>query len=368
MKILLNRFVLAMPLLVLTGCTARHAAPVTPPEVSGLATAKTEMVAIPSTTDAVGTVYASESAALSAQVSGRITAVLVHEGDAVRMGQPLLKLEDAQARADVSRQEAIVASSRHQAEAAQTESELASSTLARYQILRDRKSVSPQEFDEVSHRAQAANAQLDSARSQLATAEAAASEARTVAGYSGLSAPFAGTITARHVDPGALATPGMPLLEVARAGPLELHATVDESLLPAMRVGATISVTLPALSRSPIEGRVADIVPAADPATHSFLIKVALPAMAGLHPGMYGTAAIATGTRNALLLPAAAIVAHGSLHSVWVVDENQIASLRYVTLGAPHGSSVEALSGIGAGETVLLSPADRELAGVRVRP
>jgi multidrug efflux pump subunit AcrA (membrane-fusion protein) len=113
---------------------------------------------------------------------------------------------------------------------------------------------------------------------------------------------------------------------------------------------------------------VADIVPAADPATHSFLIKVALPAMAGLRSGMYGTAAIATGTRNALLLPAAAVVAHGSFHSVWVVDEKQIASLRYVTLGAARGDSVEALSGIGAGETVVLSPADRELAGVRVRP
>ena len=368
MKIALNRFVLAMPLLLLTGCTARHAAPSAPPEISGLATAKTEMVAIPSTIDAVGTVYASESAVLSAQVSGRIIAVLVHEGDVVRAGQPLVRLDDAQARASVSRQDASMASSRHQMEAAQTESELAASTLVRYQILRDRKSVSPQEFDEVSRRAQAANAQLESSRSQLTAAEAAASESRTVAGYAGVTAPFAGTITARHVDPGALATPGMPLLEISKAGPLELDATVDESMLSAINVGATISVTLPALSRSPIEGRVADIVPAADSATHSFLIKVALSSMPGLHSGIYGTAAIATGTRNALLVPVGAVVAHGSLNSVWVVDENQIASLRYVTLGAPRGDSVEVLSGIGAGETVVLSPTDRELAGVRVRP
>lgn len=368
MKISLNRFVIALPLLTLAGCTTRHSAPAAPPEVSGLTVAKAKMVAISSTTDAVGTVYATESAVLSAQVSGRITAVLVHEGDAVRAGQPLLRLDDAQARADVSRQDASVAASRHQVEVTKTESELATSTLARYQILRDRKSVSPQEFDEVSRRAQAANAQLDSARSQLAAVEASASEARTVVGYAGITAPFAGTITARHVDPGALATPGMPLLEIGKAGPLELHATVDESLLAGLRAGMTIPVTLPALSASAIEGRVADIVPAADPATHSFLIKVALPVTTGLHSGMYGTAAIATGTRNALLLPAAALVAHGSLHSVWVVDEKQIASLRYLTLGAAHGSSVEALSGIGAGETVVLSPADRELAGVRVRP
>jgi RND family efflux transporter MFP subunit len=253
-------------------------------------------------------------------------------------------------------------------EAAQIESELAASTLARYQILRDRKSVSPQEFDEVSRRAQAANAQLESSRSQLTAAEAAASESRTVAGYVGVTAPFAGTITARHVDPGTLATSGMPLLEISKAGPLELNAAVGESLLAGLRAGVTTPVTVPAFSASAIEGRVTDIVPAADPATHSFLIKVALPSMPGLHSGMYGTAAIATGTRNALLLPVGAVVAHGSLNSVWVVDENQIASLRYVTLGASRGDSVEVLSGIGAGETVVLSPADRELGGVRVQP
>lgn len=368
MKISLNRFVITMPLLILTGCTTRHAALAAPAEISGLTVARTEMVAIPSTTDAVGTIYAWESAVLSAQVSGRITAVLVHEGDVVRAGQPLLRLDDAQARASVSRQDASVDGSRHQMEAAQTESELAASTLTRYQTLRDRKSVSPQEFDEVSRRAQAANAQLESARSQLTAAEAAASESRTVAGYSGMTAPFAGTITARHVDPGAMATPGMPLLEISKAGPLELHATVDESLLAGLRAGMTIPVTVSALRDSAIEGRVTDIVPAADPGTHSFLIKVALPAAPDLHSGMYGTAAIATRTRNALLLPAVAVVTHGSLRSVWVVDENQIASLRYVTLGAQHGSSIEALSGIGAGETVVLSPADRELTGVRVRP
>lgn len=368
MKASLQQFVIALPLLVLTGCTARQAAPAAPPEVSGLATAKTEMVAIPSASDAVGTVYAAESAVLAAQVSGRITAVLVHEGDVVRAGQPLAQLDDAKARAAVGREKASLESSRHQVEAAQTESELAASTLGRYQILRDRKSVSPQEFDEVSRRAQVANAQLESAGAQLAAAEAAASEASTIAGYSAVTAPFSGTITARHVDPGALAAPGVPLLEIARAGPLQLHATVDESLLPSVREGATILVTLPALSAVPVEGRVADIVPAADPATHSFLIKVALPAMAGLHSGMYGTAAIPTGTRSVLMLPAAAVVAHGSLHSVWVVDENHIASLRYVTLGASHGPLIEALSGIGAGETVVLAAADRELAGVRVQP
>ena len=79
-----------------------------------------------------------------------------------------------------------------------------------------------------------------------------------------------------------------------------------------------------------------------------------------------GSAFIATGLHVATLVPQSAIVTHGSLHSVWVLDGNRVASLRYVTLGLAHGDQVEALSGLNSGETVVLNPGDRELGGARV--
>ena len=81
---------------------------------------------------------------------------------------------------------------------------------------------------------------------------------------------------------------------------------------------------------------------------------------------MYGTANIATGSRQAIVLPQSALIAHGSLSSVWVVDSNHLAGLRYVTIGAQLAGMIEALTGVASGETVVLNPGDRELSGRRI--
>lgn len=352
--------------LTLAGCTRKTPEAAPPSVVTDLAIAQTSLVQTPSTVDAVGTVHAKESAVLSAQIMGRVTSVTVREGDSVRAGQALLALDDASVRADVEHARAAVASSQQQVEVAQSDASLANSTLKRYQLLRDRKTISPQEFDEVERRSQAAEARLESARAQMMAVKASESGAGAVAGYTRLSAPFTGVVTARYVDPGAMATPGMPLLEVEKAGALQLNATVDESLIRSLQKGMSLPVEITALSSPMLTGRIAEIVPAADPTSHSFLIKIDLPAAAGLRSGMFGTASIGRGSHPALTVPQPAIIAHGSLNGVWVVDANRIASMRYVTLGAAHDGNVEVLSGLSAGETVVLSVGDRELGGNKI--
>lgn len=354
----------------LAGCKHESGQTSAAPVVTGLQVAHATAESAADGAAAVGTVHARESASLAAQTMGRVTAVLVREGDAVRAGQVLVRLDGAVSKAELDRAHAGVAASEQQVAVAQAQAALASSTLARYKILRDQKSVSPQEFDEVDRRSQAASAQLAAARAQLEGARAGVSAARTTAGYSAITAPFAGVVTGRHVDSGAMALPGTPLVDVDRAGQLRLEVTVDESRLSAVKVGAAIAVEIPALATHSVQGRVAEIVPAADAASHSFLVKIDLPADKQLRAGMYGTATIGTSSRTAVVIPQAAVVAHGSLRSVWALDQNGIASLRYVTLGAAHGDKVEVLSGLSTGETVVLSPEDRELGGahVEVRP
>jgi len=352
--------------LALAGCSHHSAAPAAPPVVSGLRVVQSELQQIPATADAVGAVHASESAILSAQTTGRITAVLVQEGDHVRAGQLLVKLDDAQPHAEAERAQAAEAGTEHEVEVAQSESDLANSTLTRYKLLRDRKSVSPQEYDEVERRAQVAAAQLQAAHAQLSSAQASVVSARTVAGYSRLTAPFAGIVTARLMDPGSLAAPGAPLLEIDKAGPLQLYVTVDESLLSALHQGMSLPVNIAAVSPQPITGRIADIVPAADPSSHSFLVKIGLPSSPNLRSGMYGTAAVGTGTRSAILAPRSAVMQRGSLFCAYVLDGNGIAQLRYLTLGAAHGDRVEVLSGLSAGEKLVDTPLDRDLAGKRI--
>ncbi len=363
-----NTFVVlfAATALVLTGCTNKSHEAAAPPVMSGLSVGHAQVEQTPNTMDVVGTVHARESAVISAQVMGRVTSVAVREGDAVSAGQTLVTLDDAQARADVERVRASVASSGQQVEVAQSEASLAASTLKRYQLLRERKTISPQEFDEVERRSQSAAARLESARSQMLAVKASETGAGAVAGYARLSSPFAGVVTARHVDPGAMAVPGMPLLEVEKAGVLQLNATVDESLVRSLQKGMPVSVEVAALASPQLMGRIAEIVPAADPTSHSFLVKIDLPPAANLRSGMFGTASIGSGSRPALLIPLSALVTHGSLNGVWVVDGNHIASLRYITLGAKHNAAVEVLSGLSTGETVVLSAGDRELGGNKI--
>lgn len=352
--------------LALSGCTRKSPEATPPPVVTGLAIAQAQEQQMPNMVDAIGTVHARESAVLSAQVMGRITSVGVHEGDAVRAGQLLVTLDNAEARSSVDQSSAAVGGSEQEAKAAQAEAALASSTLQRYQLLRERKTVSPQEFDEVERRSQAAAARLESANARLLAAKAAETRAGTVAGYARLYAPFTGFVTARHVDPGAIATPGMPLLEVEKAGTLQLNVTVDESLARDLQKGMPFPVEIAALAHGHLTGRVAEINSAADPTSHSFLVKIELPMTSGLRSGMFGTAKIGSGTRSVLLVPQAALVTHGSLNAVWVIDGNHFASLRYVTLGARYDDKVEVLSGLGAGEVVVLSAGDRELGGSRI--
>ena len=359
-------FTLLTSFVALAGCS--HTTPVADkaPPVMHLATAKASMQQIPSGVEIAGTVHAKETAALAAQMVGRVTAVLVQEGEPVRPGQVLVRLEDAGARAALTGAEASRSASEKQVEVAKSQAALAASTLGRYQMLRERKSVSPQEYDEVERRSQAAMAGLEAATAQLSAAQAAVTSARVTAGYATIVAPFAGVITARHADPGALASPGMPLLDVERSGPLQLQVTVDESALHDVQTGTSISVRVPAVQAEPLRGRIAELVPAADPTSHTFLVKADLPVTAKLHSGMYGTALLGAGTRSALMLPNAAVIRHGSLNTVWVVDERGIASLRYVTLGAGIGQDTEALSGLKAGEEVVLAAGDRELSGVQI--
>jgi RND family efflux transporter MFP subunit len=313
-----------------------------------------------------GTVHARQTAVVSAQVTGRINRVLVRAGDRVRAGQPLVVIDDAVLRASMDQAQAGVKAAQSEQVAAQTEARLAASTLERYRQLEAQKSVSPQEMDEVSRRAEASAARLDAVRAKADAAQAQEGGARTMLGYTRLVAPFAGLVTARMADPGTMASPGVPLLQIDQSGVLQLDVTVDESVIGAIHEGMKSPVSIDGASAAEITGTVSEIVPAADPASHSFLVKIDLPHSSSLRAGMYGRAEFAHGVRKAIVIPRSAMVLRGSLASAYVLDGQGIAQLRYVTMGEGHEARVEVLSGISAGEKLVDDPSDRNLSGKRI--
>lgn len=349
-----------------SGC--RSAAPVSagvaePVQARVVSAEQVEMLV---TLRSTGTLRAHELSTLSAQVMGRVQRVLVREGDAVHAGETLVILDDATLRSSAEQAESGVSAAQQQEAAAQANADLAASTLARYRQLEAEKSVSPQEMDEVTRRAQAAAAEVAALKAQVGAMRAQQAGANSMLGYSRIAAPFAGTVTARMIDPGAMAAPGVPLLQIDSAGPLELDTTVPESTIANLRKGVQLDVTVDSLNGQSFSGSVAEIVPAADPATHSFLVKIAMPSSKLLSPGLSGNALIPSGLKQAVLAPRRAIVMSGSLATALVLDSSGIAQIRYVTLGDVHGDKVEILSGLNGGEKLVSDAGDRDLAGKRI--
>jgi RND family efflux transporter MFP subunit len=337
-----------------------------PETVSNVQVIVAQKTTVPDWLEAVGTVRASQTSQLASQITGNVVAVQAHEGERVQNGQVLALIDDAQQRAAVEQATAAELAAQKEVSAAESEQALAESTLKRYQQLYEKKSVSPLEFDEVKARWQSASARLDVAGAGLAQANAVLAQTRTSLSYTRIRAPFDGVVTERKVDPGTLASPGVQLFTVEDTRNYRLEVTVDESDVGLVRMGQTAPVTIDALGSNEIRGKVVQIVPAADPGSRSFLVKVEVPKNAQIHSGLFGRAQFARGERPALLVPRTAIVERGQLRGAYVLDANQIAGLRYLTFGRATGSQIEVLAGLEPGEKLIAAPGGRELGGKRI--
>jgi membrane fusion protein, multidrug efflux system len=364
--VVLISLTLVIPIL-LTGCsTDRPVVASTPEVVRNVDVITAQISKLPDLLESVGTVHAAQTSELAAQVTGNILEVRVREGDAVRRGQVLVVIDDVQARATVARDEAAELAAEQEVAAAESELSLAESTRRRYQGLYEKGIVSPLEFDQIKTRSQAALAHRDLTRAQQEQAKAVLTEARTALAYTRLRALFDGAITERKLDPGALATPGVPILAVEDAGHYRFEATVNESDLRYVHLGHQAPVLIDALGNIEVEGHVAQIVPAADAASRSFLIKIDLPESKELRSGLFGRAQFSRGEKPSLLIPQSAVIKRGQLQGVYVLDPGQIVGLRYITVGRSVGAEVEVLAGIQSGERIVAKPGDLDLSGKRI--
>ncbi len=351
----------------LSGCSSERAAtPPAPETVRNVSVLAVQRADVPDLLEAVGTVRAAETSQLASQMMGNIVELRAHEGDRVRRGQVLAIIDDAQPRAAVDRATAAESAAEQEVSASDSDLTLAQSTLSRYQNLYEKKSVSPQEFDEVKARYQAALAHRDSARAGQAQAKAALAQARTSFSYTRILAPFDGVITEKKADPGTLASPGLPIFTIEGLGHYRLEATVNENDLRYVQMGEPVPVIVDALENAGLKGKVAQIVPAADPGSRSFLVKIELPADARLRSGLFGRAQFSRGKRPSLLIPQTAVVARGQLQGVYVLDPSEIANLRYITLGKTAGGEVEVLAGLQEGERLVANPGGLDLSGKRI--
>lgn len=336
---------------------------------------------VPEIYEATGTVRARVSSTVAARVMGYLREVRVQAGDTVQPGQVIAVIEAREIdsglkQAEAAREEARSALPEVESAiaAARAQLELAEATHRRMKSLFDQKSITQQEFDEAEARLRMARANHEMAQAKKAQleqkirqADSAVAQAAAMKGYMEITAPFRGIVVERKAEPGMLAAPGMPVAVIEQAGGYRLEAAVEENRLGRIRPGMSVEVALDALG-APQQGRVEEIVPALDPGTRSFTVKIGV-AGAMLRSGMFGRARFPMGEKKALLVPASAVVKKGQVEQVYVI-ENGAARARLVTTGARHGERLEVLTGLRAGDMVAApAPADiRDGSPVEVRP
>jgi len=372
------RFVLIVAGMAATGCSGGNETTLQRVEVvQGVRVQKVQLQNVADEWEAPGSVIAVSTAQVAARTMGTAVHVAVREGDAVRRGQLLAQLDERELSAHRSAAQAAsrgasagVVQATKAVAAAQAQADVMKKTYDRYAYLKEQKSVSPQEFDEIMAKQQAAQASLEQAKAGLRQAEAGASQAESeaqaaqdVASYARIVAPFEGRVIRRSVEPGSLVSPGMPLFVVEATSRYQLEATLPAEALATVKRNASVRVQLDGWAEKSLPGKVAEIEAGADPASHTLRARVDLPKETGVQSGMFGRAYFARGEKPALVVASNALVSRGQLHGIYVVDDTGLMHWRVVTLGKSIGNQVELLSGLNDGDVVVVNPGSQELDG-----
>ena len=178
--------------------------------------------------------------------------------------------------------------------------------------------------------------EMDQATLGLESAKAGLNAAKAMESYTIITAPIAGQIVEKHINLGEMALPGQPILKIEDNRNLRLEVTVREQDLRFIQAGQTRDVQIDALPGRDIKATVAQVVPASDVRTHSFIVKIDVPADKSLITGMYGKALFSTGKREAILVPRSAIVELSGISGVYVVSAEGNAVFQMVQPGDRH--------------------------------
>ncbi len=286
-----------------------------------------------------GTISSDHRVAVGSRLSGYIGDLTVREGARITKGELLFRIDPVGVRQQLAQARADLADAR--------------TDLQRFRALLKAQAISRQRFDQARLRFKVAQSRVDQARNQL--------------NYAVVKSPLNGVVVAKLQHSGDLAVPGAPVLMIENTSNLMVDTYISESFVPRIRIGNPALVRI-ANNRHPVTAIVRQVVGAADSASHHFLVKLTLPANSGARPGMFAEVAFITGTRQALLLPASAIIHRHGLNGVYLVDSQNIAHWRLIRLGAHRDDGqIEVAAGLDAGATIVQHPANTLHSGDKVQ-
>jgi RND family efflux transporter MFP subunit len=330
-----------------------------------------------------GNIQAITEAPVLARASGYVKQRMADIGDRVVEGQMLAELEAPELQHQIDQANSAVTQASdvlQQAQAnlaqARANADLARVTAERWANLVQRGAVSRQDNDtyQAQYAAQQANVQslekaVAAAQSSIAGAQFNLARLKELQGYLQVRAPFAGVITLRNIDVGALVTEASTLLfRIAQTDRLRTYVSVPQADAGSVRVGQRALLTIPNLPGRKFSGSVTRTANALDPTTRTLLTEIQAPNPDGaLLPGMYTEVDLSTPRQNPpLMIPADTLVVRSDGPQVAVVGPDGQVHFTVIQLGRDYGDQIEVLAGLEAGQQVVINPSDAVREGVKV--
>jgi RND family efflux transporter MFP subunit len=277
------------------------------------------------------TVFARQRAELSARIPAAVAEIPFDEGQRVKQGEVLVRLDDAALRSAVTAAEAAL--------------KTAETDLHRMRSLLEKGAATSREVDQVEAQTAGMRAQLEGARDSLS--------------YAVLRAPFDGRIADRPVDVGDVVSPGRTLITLEADRGFEVRGNLDSAQVGRLRIGQEVEVQVDGQPQ-PLPATVRSISPAGDPSTHRFEVRADLPGASGVRSGLFARLTLHDPTGAArITVPEAAVFERGGLKGVFVVADG-VARLRWVATGETKEGVTEVRAGVSAGERVVVEPSGLE--------
>jgi RND family efflux transporter MFP subunit len=336
--------------------------------------------------DLPGNIQAITEAPVLARADGYLARRMVDIGDRVQAGQPLAEIAAPELDEQVRQLKAALQQAREALDQAQANlvqgkanADLARITAERWAKVVARGGVSRQENDQyqAQYQAQIAGVQslekaVSAQRSSVAQAEANVAHMDEVQGYRLVKAPFAGVITLRNVDVGALVNAGNTMLfRIAQTNTLRTYVNVPQVSASTIRPGQIAHLKVSNLPGREFTGAVARSANALDPASRTMLVEIQVPNADGaLLPGMYAQVRLSEDrtSTSPIVVPGDSLQVNADGTRVAVVRPDHTVHFQKIEVGRDYGDRLEVLSGLQEGDTIVPRPGDNIREGVKVEP
>jgi len=302
----------------------------------------------------VADVYSPKQVMVATRVMGYIKNINVEEGDVVKKGDELFTVDPSDIYSMLNQARGAVLQAQSGVLMAEMAYADAKRDYDRFKTLYENGAVSQRDFEKMKLMMDIRKKQVDMAKGMLKQAKAGLNMAENQLKYAKVKSPIDGVVTMKMKKVAEMALPGYPVVVLSDVHNLKAKSFVKEEDIDKFRIGMPVTIKVPAAKKE-FEATVSTIIPSADNATHSYIVKYQFKQTKGLLPGMYAKAVVTIGKKEAVLVPFSALTTRSGIVGVFVIEGDTV---RFVPVKqVAQEKEMIAVKGLEGGEEVILYPA-----------